>query len=265
MKRSIVFLSTISVLLITGCKTQEDIRRERTVETLSEEIQQSKKTAVNSNSRFQTLEEQISRLQGQIEEANHAKNQALTANQQLAQRIQILEETSAKQIEFIKAMTEKVNNQSGYIEEVIDSLKELKEQNKAQAKKKEVTKEEATVAATPATFANAMKLYDAKKYDEAKAMFLNVSENKKASAYNREGSLHHLGMIEFNRKNYKEAQVYFTKVFNNPESKFAAASLLHLGKSFKAQKQNEEAKMTFEELIARFPKSKEASEAQKIK
>jgi TolA-binding protein len=118
----------------------------------------------------------------------------------------------------------------------------------------------------PITFESGMKKFRAKDFDEAKDIFLKLSENKKAGKKSREGAILHLGLIEFKKKNYEAAKVHFSKVFtDNPDSSFAPASLLQLGKTFKALKSNEEASMAFDELLNRFPKSKEAQEVSKLK
>lgn len=270
MKRSQIFICALLLLVVSACKTQEDIRRERTVETLNEEVQQTKKTTANGNSRFMAIEEQVSRLNGQIEEMNHGKTQSSKENQQLQERINMLEEANKKQVEYLKALTEKVNNQSGYIEEVIASLAKLSEKPaEAKSSKKKVVNPDSVDTEdveVPATFENGLKQFKAQDLDGAKTIFEEVASNKKASKKNREGATHYLGMIDFKNKKYESAKVHFSKVFSdNPASSFAPASLLYLGKSFDQLKSKEEAKMTYDELISRFPKSKEAAEANKLK
>lgn len=272
MKRTQILICSLILILASACKTQEDIRRERTVETLNEEIQQTKKNTASGNSRFQSIEEQMSRLNGQIEEANHARAQSLKDNQQLNERINFLEKANKEQVEYLKALTEKVNNQSGYIEEVLEKLKTLAEKpaERPASKKKAVNPDSVDVDIsdddTPATFDGGMKKYKAKDYDSAKNIFKEVSENKKASKKNREGATAYLGLIEYRSKNYESAKVYFSKVFSeNPDSSYAPLALLNLGKTFTQLKSKDEASMTFDELISRFPKSKEAQEAQKLR
>ncbi|MBC7713389.1 MAG: tetratricopeptide repeat protein [Rhizobacter sp.] len=273
MKRSQIFICSLILLLAASCKTQEDIRREQTVQNLNEEVQQTKKTTANGNSRFNAIEEQMNRLNGQIEESNHNSSKQAQENKQQSDRIAALEEANKKQVEYLKALTEKVNNQSGYIEEVIASLAKLSKESaeKPAAKKKAVKDDDAVVAVSdesdvPATFDNGLKKFKDKKYSDARDIFEKVSENKKASKKNREGATHYLGMIELKNKKYEAAKVYFSKVFSeNPNSPFAPASLLNLGKTFTQLKSKEEANMTYDELISRFPKSKEAQEAAKLK
>jgi TolA-binding protein len=273
MKRSQIFICALLAIVVSvsSCKTQEDIRRERAVETLNEEVQQSKKTAASGNSRFQALEDQIAHMTGQIEEMSHNKAQVTKENQQLAERINVLEEANKKQVEYLKALTEKVNNQSGYIEEVIASLAKLSEKpaekpSKKKAVSPEKNDDDEVASDLPATFENGLKEYKAKNYESAMGIFEQVASNKKASKKNREGATHYMGLIDFKTKKYDSAKVHFSKVFSdNPTSSFTPEALLYLGKTFTQLKSKDEANMTYDELISRFPKSKEAAEASKLK
>ena len=81
MKRSQMFICALMLLVFSGCKTQEDIRREQAVDNLNEEIQQTKKSTASGNSRFMAIEEQVARLNGQLEELSHSKSQSSKDNQ----------------------------------------------------------------------------------------------------------------------------------------------------------------------------------------
>ena len=268
MKITNSFLIILTLLALVSCKTQEDIRREKTVDTLNEEIKQTKISTQSTNSRFLSIEEQLSKLTGMVEESNHSKTQ-------LQDRITNLEETNKKQVEYIKALTEKVNNQSGYIEEVIATLAKIQPEKNPSKKKDDIDKEQKDPRDSedkvvdeilPPTFQNGMIKFKAKAYEEAKDIFTQVTENKAASKKNREGVLYYLGMCEFKLKNYEGAKVYFSKLFSEaPKSNFAPASLFYLAKSFTLLKSKEEAKMTYEVLMSTFPNSKEAIEASKMK
>lgn len=263
------------LVIFSSCKTQEDVRREREVETLNEEIQQTKKTAVSSNSRFSSIEEQISQLTGKIEEAYHQRAQEQKELQNLQEKITRLEEAHAKQVEYLKALTEKVNNQSGYIEEVIETLAKLSDKSgeKSSTKKKvdEVNdndKNSSDKSSTPPaiTLQNGIKEYKAGSFESAEDIFKQIINNEKAKKKSKEGALYHLGLIEFKNRNFNDAKAYFSKFFSEyPDSTYAPSALLHLAKTFNSLKMKEEAKMTLEELNSRFPKSKETSEGQNIK
>lgn len=271
MKGRHTLLIAAFTLTLGACKTQEDIRRERTVENLNEQIQQTQKSSANNSARFSSIEEQVQRLSGQVEELSHQRAQSLKDNQDLSKRLTTMEETNVKQVEYIKALTEKVNNQSDYIAEVISTLEKMNKEAEKPSKKKAVIKREDEGVdinddEPVISYSEGLKKYRAKDLDGAKDIFKQVEADKKAKKKDREGATHFLGMIEYRNKNYEEAKVYFSKLFSdNPKSSFAAPTLLNLAKTFDKLNAKEEAIMTIEELQSRFPKSKEADEGAKFK
>lgn len=270
MKRSSILPLILLSVAFVGCKTQESIRREREVEMISQEIQANKTSTMNANQRFQTLESQISTLTGYLEESQHSKQKLQDENTSLNKRIDLLEAGHKQQVEYLKALTEKVNNQSDYIAEVLTQLKTISAQAEsakkkiAEDKKREKEQEEAKKN-TPSTFKNGFAAFQQKDMETAKRIFNDVAANKRAAAVNKEGSTYYLGMIEYQNKNYKAAQVHFSKVVaDNQQSKFAPDALLQLGKTFNQLKQRDDANSSFEVLVQLFPDSKQAKEAQKL-
>ena len=276
MKESLNIICLISLLAFVSCKTQEDIRREKAVESLNEELQQTKKSTFTGNSRLNSVEEQLAKVTGLTEEMAHNKAQMIKENQALNERIVALEENQKRQSEILKTLSEKTVEQQTYIAEVLSELKKLSEKPEKSSAKKKVVKpdsveldleeEVADKVSSEPTLENGLLKFKAKDFDGAKEILSQVIENKKSSKRTKEAALHHLGIIEFKNKNYEAAKVHLSKLFSdNPESKYAAGTLLFLGKTFKALKSKEEAEMTFAELKERFPKSKEAQEASKLK
>ncbi|MDO9183249.1 MAG: tetratricopeptide repeat protein [Bacteriovorax sp.] len=264
MKR-LQLLTVLSFLVaLSACKTQEDIRREKTVENLNEQVAQTQKNSANANSRFVSFEEELAKLSGKLEESTHNKQQEVKDVALLKERLNSIEETNKKQTEYMKALNEKLQEQSKYIEQVIASLSSLNEQ-KDQVKKKEA-KENNDSPSEVASIKNAVAKYKAHDTEDSKDMFLTLLENKKIKKKDKESAFYYLGMIEYKEKNYEEAKVYFSKLFSeNPDSTFAASTLLNLAKSFVQLKSKDEAVQSLDELIARYPKSKEAQEAAKLK
>ncbi|MBC7541082.1 MAG: tetratricopeptide repeat protein [Bacteriovorax sp.] len=251
------------ILVLPACKTQEDIRREKTVENLNEQVAQSQKSTANASSRFTALEEEMAKLTGRIEESTHNRQQEIKDFALVKDRLNSLEETNKKQTEFMKALNEKIQDQSKYIEQVIASISSLNEQ-KEQAKKK-ASKEESS-SSEVATIKGAMAKYKEKELEGSKEMFLTILDSKKSKKKDKETSSYYLGMIEYKEKNYEEAKVYFSKLFSeNPDSTYGASTLLNLAKSFIQLKSKEEARQSLDELITRYPKSKEAQEGAKLK
>lgn len=264
----VAFLAVL--ITLTACKTQEDIRREKTVENLNEQVAQTQKSTASASARFTSIEEQLAKLTGQIEESSHHKQQDNKEAALLKERMASLEETSKKQTEYLKALNEKVQEQSSYIEQVIKSLSSMTDGQKESGKKKESKnnnedKSDEQIAAVPSVKLG-LAQYKARELEGAKATFLELLESKKTKKKDKEAAFHYLGQIEFRNKNYEESKVYFSKLFSeNPESAFGAAALLGLAKSFIQLKSTEEASQSLDELISRFPKSKEAIEGAKLK
>lgn len=258
------------IFTIQGCKTQADIQRERTVETLNQQIVQNQKTNANSNLRLQTIEEHVQRLTGLVEESQQRKNETDKENTGLKDKISLLEENNRKQNEAIKMLAEKVNEQTRYIEDVVKTLTALSEQKNESKNNKQIDLkvgvEDRDLAANAGGFQAAVGLYKTKNYSDAKSIFLDLVDDKKTKRKDKEGSLQYLGLIEYRLKNYEEAKVYFSRLFSEyPKSTFNATGLLYLARTFKELKQNNEASMTLEELLSRYPESKEAKEGAKLK
>lgn len=255
-------LPLILSLLITfsACKTQEDIRREKTVENLNEQVVQSQKNTANASVRFSTIEEQLSKITGQVEETSHYRQQEIKDVALLKERLQALEETSKKQTEFLRGLNEKLQEQSKYIDQVIKSLTLLNEQKEKESSKKKDSNND------PATVKNGIIRFKARDLEGAKEILLAVLDTKKIKKKDKEASYHYLGMIEYKNQNYEEAKVYFSKLFSeNPDSQYAPAALLNLARSFQQLNSKEEARQSLDELLSRFPKSKEVHEANKLK
>lgn len=262
MKRSFIF--ALILVLAAACKTQEDIRREKTVEVLNEQVVQTQKNTANANARFTAIEEQVMRLQGMLEETQHNKQQVIKDAALLKERLNNLEETNKLQSQYIKEINDKLTEQSNYIEQVLKTLSTLSEKEST-PKKKEI-KNEKPDGVEGVTVADGIAQFKDKNFDIAKSIFLDAIKAKKTKNKDKEAASFYLGQIEYKNKNYEEANVYFSKLFSdNPESSYAAGALLGLARSFIQLKAKDEAAQSLDELISRFPKSKEAQEGAKLK
>lgn len=248
------------LIILFSCKTQEDIQRDKTVDILNEQFAQTQKSTASSSNRFQNLEEQVAKMSGIVEEVNHARAIDQKEITNLKDRLAIAEEVNKRQNDFIKDLSDKVQAQAKYIEEVIKSLNGLAEKPKEKAVEKETS-----VANDEVTLKSGMDKYKAKEYAASKAILEKVIENKKLKKKDKAQAMLTIGLIEFKNKNYDEAKIYFSRIFTEmPNSSYAPSALYNLAKTFTELKSKEEAKLTIDELISRFPKSKEAAKAQKL-
>ena len=68
-KSSVLFTCLTILLVLGGCKTQEQIQREQMVDNLSIQMRDSQSTRANFTVRMQELEERLGQLTGQLEES----------------------------------------------------------------------------------------------------------------------------------------------------------------------------------------------------
>lgn len=259
-----VLLLVFSAFILQGCKTQADIQRERTVETLNQQVVQNQKYTASSNLRLQAIEEQVQRLTGLLDEAQKGKSDTEKANSTLKEKIAAMEESDGKQNEAIRLLAEKVAEQTKYLESVLKTLESMSEAKQKGNVDSAASKKDS--GANEGGYKAAVSFYKEKDYDAAKTIFNDLIKDKKTKRKEKEGALQYMGLIEYNQKNYDEAKVYFSRLFSEyPKSNFNATGLLYLARTFSELKQKDEASMTLEELLTRFPNSKEAKEGAKLK
>ena len=260
-------IALIALSLFFGCKTQEDIRRDRTMETINEKIIETQQGTASVNVRFQNLEDQVAKLNGSTEEITHNSGTQQKDIQNLKERITTLEAIAKKQSENISLLADKVNEQTKYIEQVIKSLADLNAKREAEiAQAQKAKTEKIEVVEKEQTVKQGIAKYKAKHYSEAKTILSDLVENAALKKKDKAAALLYLGLIEYHDKKYEDAKIYFSKLFTEmPDSSFAPSALLNLAKTFTNLKSKEEAKQTIDELVTRFPKSKEAAEGTTLK
>jgi len=104
MKFASLFLALLTLFTFTSCKTQEDIRREKTVDSMNEQLAQTQQSTAAINTRFTTLEESLSKLNGQVEEVIHAKQVESTDSNKLQERLNTLEEANKNKPKLSKLL-----------------------------------------------------------------------------------------------------------------------------------------------------------------
>jgi len=266
-KRYLMLLPLFALSLTQACKTQEDIRRERSIENMNEKIKEAQVSTASTSSRFQVLEEQVSKLTGNLEENNFKNQENEKMQALLREKMAILEDQSKKQSEAIKLLSVKVDEQSKYIEQVVKTLTDLssKESLHKEEEKKKAEKNKEAVSEGP-SLKKAMQKFKSNELKEAKLEYLELLENKKLSKKDKAQIIYYLGLVEFKQKSYEDAKIYFSRLFTEyPDSQYNPSALLNLAKSFSLLKAHTEAKEAIDELVDRYPKSKEAQEGLKIK
>ena len=233
MKKTIILLTILST--ITSCKTQEEIRREKLVDTISVQMNEHQKLNADHIVRIGELEERLNNIQGTIDTSNYeGENKRKT----LSERLQALEELQESLNVKIKEQDEKMTKisaqlqkQDQFIDEILKTLKSGKAQKKSK---------------TLSPYQQAMADYKAKKYKSARPA-LEALLKGKLSAKAAARVIHNLGMISYREKRYEDAMTYFSKSIYNPNG------LIHLAKTFKAQGDVEQAKETLNLMLENYP------------
>ncbi len=287
MKKIAFIISLITLLISTvGCKTQEQINRERMIDDMVRQMDSGQKVTADTTTRIQALEEQLSNLTGKIENITH-KNGEMTQEQitKNQEDLKLLKESNAtimdmsiKQQEKISALENELIEQKKYLEELLNVLEKItgtktvpnkknndKKKNHKKDDKKKTNNKTGQVINQESPFTQAVTYFQNKQYTNARLLFQEQLENKKLKKKEKAQVLHHLGLIEYQLKNYDNALIYFSKLFTEqPKSKFAPDALLYLGKTFNIKKQTSEAKAAYKELITNYPQTQASNEASSL-
>jgi TolA-binding protein len=234
----------IPILLITACKTREQIAREKLVDDIANQLKDGQELQSDSLTKIQSLEEQIALANGKVEEASQENKSKI---EQLQSQVNQLEIQLQENDEKLSEMSDQLTQQEAYIKKVLTTLESMS--GKKAPKRK----------STP--FETAMRYYKSGKYDKARPIFISLLKQKQTEN-RKKRLLHNLGIVEYLTKNYNDALTYLSRLYTEyPKSAYNKNGLLHLGKTFQAMKKNDEAKETYKMLIKNFPTSKHAKEA----
>jgi len=108
----------------------------------------------------------------------------------------------------------------------------------------------------------ARKYHEEKKFDDAEAYYRSTIGTP--SKWYEERALYFIGVMDYDKKDYEKAVIALQEFADNyPKSKNMSSAIYYQGESLKALGKNDEAKLFFEELMSKFPKSKEAREVKK--
>lgn len=229
-----------------GCKSAEEIQRSQMIDQMSIQLLDNQKLVADLTQRISQIEERLGIITGQVEETAHLSKQVVNEN-----------------LTTIKEQVTQLKNDLDSKEKVIAQQdQQLKQQGKFI---KNLTKTISTAKKNQDPYNNAMYLYGKGKYSQAKPILLDLSEDKSVKGKRKARVYHNIGMIEWMNANYQNAAIYFSKIYAEyPSSAYNKRGLLFLGKSFQKLGKNDEAKGAWEELIKKFPKSKQAREAKKL-
>ncbi len=248
-----LLLITSLFFIIGACKTQEEIQREQLVDNLSLQMVQGQKSQADMTVKYQTLEEQVTLLRGELEQKGYNQEQKRQSELKgIEDRVALLEETQKDMSQKMTAIQTQLEENKKFLDKVLNALG-----SKSTAKKK--------AEAPKSPYWEAMESYKVGKYKEAKEQLLALLNGNKVKGTRKARVLHNLGMIEYMDKKNDDALIYFSKLFTEfSSSGYNKNGLLFLGKTFNRMGRKDEAKQTLEELVKRFPDSKQVTEAKKL-
>ncbi len=198
------------------------------------------------------LEEEIEGLKSIVDSSNSQK---------------VLNKKIEKKIENLSNRVDKIETSIDKILKIISLLTTQKEDNIKKIDKKSITTTK--IAKNNYTknlsgkelFSKAFKFYKAKKYDKARAYFLEAVEKN----YKQASSYFYIAESLYYQKRYEDAIIYYKKsIYKYDKPKYLSTLLLHTGISFFKIGDKESAKNFLEATIEEAPKSKNAKIAQKF-
>jgi len=244
MNKIIFFLFLLS---LTSCfKTAEDIRREK-------QIDQSAKMIADLTNEVTTLRGHVASTSGQIQEIDHKQSLSLLEQQesfrkslmQLQEQVQVLTKENQENKAIIQKLQNDVNRQKAFIKKVTKALS-LQTDTGASLLKQ------------------AHKAFEKNQQKEAKNLYLQVMEENKINAAQKNGVRYNLGLLYYWNKEYDQALVYFSQIYTKwPKSSYAPRALLYIARCFDKTNKKDEASATYKELVNKYPNSAQAKEAKK--
>lgn len=253
MKRTLPIIALL--LAMTSCKTQEQIKREQLVDSISVQMVQNQKLSADASVKILELEEKVNQFQGVLEESAHSKNNNA---QKLEERIKALEDLTQSlntQLQDsstkLTAVEKRLADQDKFIKEILKTLKSPSKKKK-RAKKR-------------GPYDTAMWNYGKGKYKLAFSQMQALLDGKKLKTSQRKRLLHNLGMVSYILKKDQDALTYFSKLYTDyPKSTYNANGLIHLAKTFQRLGQKDQAKETLQMMIKSFPKHKRIKTAKNL-
>lgn len=255
MKLSLLFI--ISLTLSSCFKTADQIRREKTVDTMEAELKQSAKIIADLTTQVQDLKNNQLQASGKIEEINYEQKTKSEEQQkrienilnQVNEQVQVLIENDKKNQAKIQSLENDIGSLRKYINNVSGTLTKIAGPTKTSSKNK---------------LSTAHRAFEQNKQKRAAKLYKDVLNEGRINANQKNHIHYNLGLLSYWNKKYDEALTYFSKIYTQyPKSSWAPKALIYLARTFKKQKKMDEAIATYSEIMKKYPKSREAKKAKK--
>jgi TolA-binding protein len=232
MKKLVLFFSFAFAL--SGCQTKSEIRREQELEHLKTEVGEAKEGGADIQETVDELKVEVARLGNVLEGKGQQNQQQLDTIQKdlsaLSTRIQALEQRAVQQ--------------------------DLSAKQAAAAAAQ-------AAAEKPKTLADAKKLFDDKRYDEAVEVLKGLTKVRPRTDDTKKAQVL-LADSYFADKDFASAAIAygdFEKAY--PHDPGVPQAIFNQAKSFQSMGDAKDAKLFYQELVERFPKNKLSAKAKK--
>jgi TolA-binding protein len=250
------FLSLLLLLAIsTSCiKTADQVNREKRLESISEQMQDSQGLVADLLSQLKDMRTQLDQLNGRLEEVEH-KNKSMDSESfnKMNESLKVISTQQTNQNTQMLQLQNELKEQRGFIEKVTSQLsstdRNVPKDQKKSAKNKLI---------------HGLELIKKDDFSDARVELEELIDHKDLTPGERNKVLHGLGKVEYFTKNFEKSLVYFSKIYSKfPKASLAPSSLLFIARNLKKMEKNDEAKQAYAKVIEDYKESLEASEAKK--
>lgn len=260
MKKTFVLFSAL-ILLSSCIKTAEQVQREKRIESMSEQMNDSQGLMADLINQVKRLQTQNDRLTGRLEELEHKQGQSNSEhNKKIAENLSLMKSQQEAQNTRLDQVQNELKEQRAFLEKVTNGLKDIGQpksthhNGNGKAKKKN-TKEE---------LAEALALVQDNQFPKARTELEALIDHEELTPGDQNKIVHALGRVEYYTKNYDKALIYFSKIYSKyPKSSLAPSSLLYIAKSLKRMGKKDESNEALLKLTEDYPSTKEATLAKK--
>ncbi len=257
----------ISPLVLTSClKTAAEIQKDQEVEQAMVSARESNSLVAELTSKNKDLQDQMSALQGRVDELqvivsskNTAASSASTSHNaeqflKLSADVEELKQTMAKQQKMLEENTESLKKLDGSVKGITTTPIDASTFNSKNKDKK----------AKELEIEDAEKMLADKKYNEVLSTCKELL-NSKISDGKKNRCRYVQGLAYRELKQYDEGLLSLSQIYTDwPKSSLAPNALLEIGKILQLKGQNKEAQLMYKKLINEYPKSDAAKDAKKI-
>lgn len=219
----------VPLCILTSCKTKHEIQREQELERIKADVRTVRGTRADLEVVAEQLRTDIARMTNYVEE------------QTLYQR---------RQTEELRQEIGTLSSKLDTVERKLSSLENERSQESAQA-------------GAPASYDAALRLKDAGKSEDAIEMLRDIVSNRPTSSSETKKARFLLANLQFSAKNYASAALEFSQFRKDyPRDSRVPEAIYKQAQAFRSLGKKKEAKLFYQEVLDKHPRSSFAQKAQ---